>query len=1016
MEKYRHPCMRLALNLGYQSQGTMFSARTFKTSSQRNFSDPVPHTYSLDVYYMALAVAGKHRLRHSGLKQIKTSSSQKQIEADLETAIKSVGPEWNKATWKDAVAYLSTEKGWLLFFDNADASDLRLEDYLPSSTSGAILITTRNWHYTSYASGSHIQVGEMSETEAVELLHKVGNVQPSSNGTSVAIVKDLGMLAVAITQAGAYVFKTGELDNYLNIFRKHRAELMREPSLKGRNYDGSTYTTFDMSFGLLPPNAQEFMKICAFVHHSHIPQALFQKSIDNHFESCFDLPGYPTMPAMENLISGLKGIFGLAWDDFVFQRLIDPILQGSLIDRSTDHHEQVFYNIHPLLQTYIQDLLVPTDQDRYVLLTGQVLLGGIRPSEHDNKWYRELLPHIDNLPVRVKQAHISHAWAFAEVYRSTGRWRASLGLWKYCDIHTSETFGHRDYRSIFMKAELGAILDRCGELEEAERTKRGVLELRKAVLGPRHLDTIQAMHSLAYTLYGGGQFEEAERMGREVLELQKQILGPQHPDTVQVMHNLAPTFHDRGQFEEAERMGRGVLELRKQILGPEHPDTIQAMDNLAHTLYVRGQLQEAERMGREVLELLKEILGPEHPNTIQAMDNLAYTLYDRGQLQEAEHIRREVLQLRKRILGPLHPSTIWAMGSLADVLSSRDQLKEAETIKREVLELLEQILGPHHPDTNHAMHSLASTFRARGQLEEAERMGREVLELRKDILGPLHPYTIQAMDSLTSTFRARGQLQEAERMGRGVLELRKQILGPEHPNTIQAMDNLAYTLYDRGQLQEAEHIRREVLQLRKRILGPLHPSTIWAMGSLADVLSSRDQLKEAETIEREALELRKTEEAERMGREVLELRKDILGPWYPDTIWAMHNLAPTLGRLFQLKEAEEMMQEVVVLRKEVLGDQDPDTTKAIDDLAWARTRRYEYITTYMEDNPGMGRSTCIKFEEVERLERGILKLQEKGLGQWSAASLQWRNPHLGNPARTLIRKPWMKLWIEFYCT
>ncbi|PVF90833.1 hypothetical protein CPB86DRAFT_551855, partial [Serendipita vermifera] len=62
------------------------------------------------------------------------ASSQKQIEADLETAIRSVGPEWSEATWQQAVAYLCGQKGWLLFFDNADSPELRLEDYLPNSS------------------------------------------------------------------------------------------------------------------------------------------------------------------------------------------------------------------------------------------------------------------------------------------------------------------------------------------------------------------------------------------------------------------------------------------------------------------------------------------------------------------------------------------------------------------------------------------------------------------------------------------------------------------------------------------------------------------------------------------------------------------------------------------------------------------------------------------------------------------------------------------------------------------
>ncbi|KAG8827651.1 hypothetical protein FRC17_007737, partial [Serendipita sp. 399] len=160
------------------------------------------------------------------------ASSQQQIEADLETAIRSIGPQYSRATWKDAIAYFSGQEGWLFFLDNADSPDLRLDNYFPTSIHGAILMTTRNYECINYAPDCHIAVGKMRENEAIHLLHAVANVTPSSNDSSLAIVKELGMWALAITQAGAYISKTGRLDTYLPTFRKHRDKLMREASLK----------------------------------------------------------------------------------------------------------------------------------------------------------------------------------------------------------------------------------------------------------------------------------------------------------------------------------------------------------------------------------------------------------------------------------------------------------------------------------------------------------------------------------------------------------------------------------------------------------------------------------------------------------------------------------------------------------------------------------------------------------------------------------------------------------------
>ncbi|KAG8825699.1 hypothetical protein FRC19_010689 [Serendipita sp. 401] len=727
------------------------------------------------------------------------SSSQQQIEEDLETAIRSIGPQYSKATWKDAVAYLSGAKGWLLFFDNADEPDLQLDEYIPNSTDGVVLITTRNREFVAYAQDSHIQVEKMTKREAIDLLHKASGVTPSSNDNSVAIVRELGMWALAITQAGAYISRTQRWDTYLATFQMHRDKLMREASLKGRNYKGSTYTAFDLSFGLLPKKAQELMKICAFLHHSSIPQAIFERSVSSGFRvysgpESYSLPDSVLTPITTRvrsaklllasflpffspreqnseaaITSGLEGILGSEWVVFSFQALIDSIAQGSLMDAFTDSNGECFYNVHPLVQKYIQDLLEEGDQHRYALLASQLLLGAIRPLRGEsNIWHQQLSSHVDNLPLEAKLVDISHASAFAMVYRSTGNRNALQPLYEYCYSQFCTLLGPRHPSTVLAMNNLATTLLRRGQLEEAEKMGREVLTLRMEILGPRHPDTVSAMHNLATTLLRRGQLEEAEKMGREVLTLQMEILGPRHPDTVSAMHNLATTLAHRGQLEEAEKLKREVLTLRMDILGPRHPDTVSAMNNLATTLLRRGQLEEAEKIGREVLTLQMEILGPRHPDTVSAMNILAITLSHCGKLEEAEKLRREVLTLRMEILGQRHPDTVSAMNHLVATLRKCGQLEEAEKIGREALTLQTETMGSQHPNTVLAMNNLAAILADRGQLEEAEKLKREVLTLLMDILGPRHPDTVSAMESIRL-----GQLKEIEETLQRVLTLLK---------------------------------------------------------------------------------------------------------------------------------------------------------------------------------------------------------------------------------------------------
>ncbi|KAG8825901.1 hypothetical protein FRC17_008464 [Serendipita sp. 399] len=681
------------------------------------------------------------------------ASNREQIETDLETAMRSIGPQYSKSTWKDTVAYLASQKGWLVLFDNADSRDLVLDDYLPNSIHGAILVTSRNRECMNYAPESHIQVGELTEAEAVDLLHKVARIPPSSHDSSLAIVKELGMWALAITQAGAYILKTGRIDTYLSTFRRHRDELMREASLKGRNYKGSTYTAFDLSFGQLSTKAQELMRICAFLHYSSIPQSLFKRSTTSSFRAHSFNKYFPPPNGDNAPISHLEDILGSEWDDHSFQELIDAISQGSLMDMSIDDNGEIFYGLHPLVQAYIRDLLNPIDHDRYALSAGQMLLGAIRrlSNGETNIWHRKLSFHIASLPKRIRLADPAHALAFRRMYKSVGNWNGMQELDEYCYSRLLEMFGPRHLATIQSMRYLAATLWRRGQLEEAEKLQRAGLELSIEILGQKHRDTVQAIGNLALTLLDRGQLEEAEKLQQEVLELSIEILGQKDPNTVMAMGNLASTLCRRGQLEEAEKLEREVLELSIEILGQKHPDTVRAIGNLASTLWSRGQLEEAEKLDREVLELRIEILGQKHPDTVLAMGSLASTLWSRGQLEEAEKLHREVLELRIEILGQKHPDTVRAIGNLALTLADRGQLEEAEKLDREVLAFGITFLGAHHPDTIIAIGNLARTLFQRGQLEAAEEMEQEVLALRTKVLGAHHPHTILAQDNLAIT-------------------------------------------------------------------------------------------------------------------------------------------------------------------------------------------------------------------------------------------------------------------------
>jgi serine/threonine protein kinase/Flp pilus assembly protein TadD len=121
-----------------------------------------------------------------------------------------------------------------------------------------------------------------------------------------------------------------------------------------------------------------------------------------------------------------------------------------------------------------------------------------------------------------------------------------------------------------------------GEQTAAEQLYKKTLELRKAVLGADHQDTLWTMHSLANSYAAQGRHAEAAKLGEETLVLQRVKLGRDHPDTLWRMHDLADSYAAVDRYTEAVKLYEETLAPRKN--GPGAFDTAQSMNKLAWLL------------------------------------------------------------------------------------------------------------------------------------------------------------------------------------------------------------------------------------------------------------------------------------------------------------------------------------------------------------------------------------------------------------------------------------------------
>ena len=656
------------------------------------------------------------------------------------------GLEEDKADVKKLVQDRLSQEGagqWLLILDNADDVDMwfektdgssdshRLVDYLPRSSKGSIIITTRSRKVAvKMASKDVIEVPEMDEDTATEIFSNalIDSGVLKNHQTTVKLLTQLTFLPLAIVQAAAYINENGvSISDYLSLFDDTEENvimvLSEEFEDEGRYRDGKNpvATTWLISFEQIRRRdllAAEYLCFMSCLDPKRIPQSL--------------------LPPAQSKKGGLDAIGTLTAYAFIIRR-----------------PEEQSFDLHRLVHLATRNWL--REEDSFA------------------QWSRKVLGRLaDVFP--------------DDDYRNREVWRAYLPHARYvlqCDVREE---GIEERLSLLDN--YGRCLLSDGRYIEAEQPFVQVMETRKRVLGQEHPDTLASIDNLALTFWNQGRWKEAEELEVQVVETRKRVLGQEHPDTLTSIAILASTFWNQGRWKEAEELDLQLTETSSRVLGQEHPDTLTSIANLASTYRKQGRWKEAEELEVQVMEARKRVLGQEHPDTLTSIANLASTYRKQGRWKEAEELEVQVMEARKRVLGQEHPDTLASIANLASTYRNQGLWREAEELGVQVMEASKRLLGQEHPDTLASIASLASTFWNQGRWKEAEELQVQVMETRKRVLGQEHPDTLTTMNNLAFTWKSQCRNDEALELMEKCFQLRKQRLGRDHPDTMSSLDVL----------------------------------------------------------------------------------------------------------------------------------------------------------------------------------------------------------------------------------
>ena len=473
-------------------------------------------------------------------------------------------------------------------------------------------------------------------------------------------------------------------------------------------------------------------------------------------------------------------------------------------------------------------------------------------------------------------------------------------------------------------------LRESGRDAEAEARHRRILDVRTALLGPGHRDTLVSLNTVARLLDDSGHFAEAEPLCRKAVADCTESLGPTDPETLQAHHNLGSLLNSLGYSAEAEAEYRRALDGRQRTLGPDHPDTLKTMNNLGNVLTERNQLHAAVLMYRTALAAKETQLGVDHPSTLITVGNLADVLETRSEYEQAEALFRRVAAGFSRAYGVSHPTAAAGVGRLAWFLNRQGRHAEALDLCDKAIVERTPLIGDDHATTTYLRHQKA-------RILIDMKMGREALPLLEHVLtaltkslGPTHPETLDALDDLAGVEASRGQLARAEALYQQAASGLTGTRGVYHPETLGCRARLANLLVRAARLGEAESIYRDVLETREKVLGPMHRDTLDAMDDLAGLFARMGRYTAAEDLYRRAA----------AGLAAT------LGETHADTLTCRRRLAHMYqSGSGEFGKAEEIIQSVLQAATSSRGPLHPYTLDVLDDLAGLHAARGDYANS-----------------------------------------------------------------------
>jgi hypothetical protein len=522
----------------------------------------------------------------------------------------------------------NTKHNWLLILDNADDPEVDYQAYLPSGSRGVVLVTSRISDCSQYSTVGSEVLTSLDIGLSKQLLLRAANIAeelwPSVDQQAEDIAKLIGSHTLALIQAGTYIAKGYcHLDQYPEVYRKHRKRLLTYRPSQAQSRYGDVYATFEASAQTLENSESEdardalrLLGILSMLHSSALPIQIFEnawkhsREVLNVSDTEADVGDLCRWHALQ--FPEFVEVETDEWDPHRLNKASYLLVSLSFIVQSNAAGGSPVLSMHPLAHAWAKDRHELGQQRRAWIAAACIVALSIG----DNDEHRDLLLHLQSLlnNIEVKTAFSlgPKAMVFSIFFSCArnlemNRDDSKLNNLLHDIFDTLAITCDEPSMEFFPIYELYAgNLESLGDLRNGLKLRLKIGNLHKGVLPVGHPIRLESQLQLADALSADGQVEEAIKLLEYATKIREEALPIANFKRLELQEQLAGEYLDNGQVEKATELLEHVVKIQEEALPIAHYRRLGSQQILSRAYLANGQIEKGIELLEHVVKIREE--------------------------------------------------------------------------------------------------------------------------------------------------------------------------------------------------------------------------------------------------------------------------------------------------------------------------------------------------------------------------------------------------------------------------